>query len=467
MNGNKPIYWYEGLFLRPQHFQQIDAYHAEQLHNATRFFNPFNWGLMALALPQARLNNQIFDLEQCSLVFQDGSVVHVPGNGRIKSRSFEGRWETSGAPLSVYLGLRHNKPGEANASDKAKEAVKSVDPLSAPRYLALGEDAPTYDMFAPDNKDVIPRLTYNVQVLFGNEAAEAADFDLIKVAELQRFGNEVKLIEDYIPPFVSVNGSSQLGRILRDVREQLTTRARELALYKQDRGIESAEFNSKDMVYLLALRTLNRYVPQLVQLLDEANATPWQIYSLLRQLTGELSTFSSRYDLFGARRDSTTDDSLPAYKHETPGAGFRKIAKIITDLMEEITAGPDYTAALLFDGTYFYADVDPRALQGRNRYYLSVKTGLPDDYVVSSVAPLMKIAAREILPLLIARSLPGIRLDYLASPPTVLPRRTNTLYFELDNTQDVWSSIKEGNNIAAYLDNPPADLEMELMVVYG
>ncbi len=79
---------------------------------------------------------------------------------------------------------------------------------------------------------------------------------------------------------------------------------------KRDRGIHTAEFGSRDMVYLLALRSLNRYIPQLFHL-SESTGHPWTVYGLLRQLIGELSSFSEQFTVSGDTVDGSSE--LPKY----------------------------------------------------------------------------------------------------------------------------------------------------------
>ena len=62
-------------------------------------------------------------------------------------------------------------------------------------------------------------------------------------------------------------------------------------------------------------------------------------------------------------------------------------------------------------------------------------------------------------------SLPGIKLTYLQVPPQELPRRANTLYFQIDHHGDPWAQVQHGNNLALYWDAAPEDLKAELMVV--
>ena len=73
-----------------------------------------------------------------------------------------------------------------------------------------------------------------------------------------------------------------------------------------------------------------------------------------------------------------------------------------------------------------------------------------------------KISSREHLPILIARALPGIRLEYLQAAPQELPRRANTLYFQIDHHGEQWPQVQKGNNLALYWDSAPEDFKVEL-----
>ena len=48
MDQHQKVLWTEGMFLGPQHFQQADRYHEEQLRRAVRALRPFAWGVQAL-----------------------------------------------------------------------------------------------------------------------------------------------------------------------------------------------------------------------------------------------------------------------------------------------------------------------------------------------------------------------------------------------------------------------------------
>ena len=468
MKNNRPIFWHEGLFLRPHHFQQQDLYYQNLVQEQTRLANPYNWGVSALTINPSRLNNQVFELDHGEFVFKDGARVIVPENANLAPRSFEDHWDPNGDTLPVYLGLRQLLNHESNVkeTDNGDDSALGENKLLLElRYQVGATGRIVSDLYRRDSKEDIRFLSYNLQVFFGKEVDDAVDFDTFKIAELRKFGTEVKLVDKFVPPVIKINGATQLVKIVRDLKEQLTTRVKELSLYRDDRTADINQFSGRDTFFLMALRTLSRQVPLLHHLTEQGLASPWQVYGLLRQLVGELSAFSSRFDLFGLEQEESIETTQ--YRHDDLGECFARISSTISAMLEELTAGPDFTAAMDFDGTYYYADLDDRVFQHGSQVFLCLRSQLPAEYLVATVGAMIKIASRELLPLLIARSLAGVNAKYLESPPTALARRAGTYYFQLDTNGEAWSALKEGRNIAAYLDNPPADLELELMVIYG
>ena len=217
------------------------------------------------------------------------------------------------------------------------------------------------------------------------------------------------------------------------------------------------------MVYLLALRSLNRYVPVLFQLTEAQPVHPWAVYGTLRQLIGELSSFSERVNVMGELSDGNC--ILPNYDHRNLWGCFSAAQALISQLLDEITAGPEYVIRLLYDGTYYAADLNPALFEGRNRFYLVLKTEEDPKTVLQSLTTVVKFCSREHLPILIARALPGIGLEHLAVPPQELPRRARSIYFAVDHHSEQWAFVQKGRNIALYWDSAPEDLEVELMVV--
>lgn len=248
-----------------------------------------------------------------------------------------------------------------------------------------------------------------------------------------------------------------------EIRDQLTSRAHQLEAYKRARGIHTADFGARDTIYLLALRSLNRYVPLLFHLTESAAIHPWQIYGTLRQIVGELSSFSEHVNVLGEREDGT--ELVPPYNHRKLYHCFARTQQTLIRLLDEITAGPEYVFDLVYDGTYYTSELPPAVFEGHNRFYLVL--GAPPEHTDQlQQFPLMaKMGARESLPILIARALPGVKTGILDTPPQELPRKTGAVYYQVDITGDLWQQVHRNKNIAVFWDTAPGELKAELMVV--
>jgi type VI secretion system protein ImpJ len=331
------------------------------------------------------------------------------------------------------------------------------------RYVSPADGEEVKDLHSGGPTGRVERLYYLLRVFYETERDQLSDYSLIPVAQLERMGDDVRLSERFIPPALSIGTSPLLLRLVKEIRDQVSARGRQLEELKRQRGIQTAEFGSRDMVYLLALRSLNRYVPLLFQMTETRQVHPWAVYGLLRQLVGELSSFSEKVDVLG--RVEAENWSLPVYDHQDLGSCFLSAQALIARLLDEITAGPEYVIRLVYDGTYFAADLKPDIFDGRNRYYLVLKTEDDPAEVIASVSTVAKLSSREQMPLLIARALPSVGLQHLPVPPQELPRRAQSVYFLADHHGEHWGKIQRGNNIVFYWDNAPKDLEVELMVV--
>jgi type VI secretion system protein ImpJ len=456
----RPLFWHQGLFLQPQHFQLNDHYHQTLLSPLVRFLNPNFWGVATFDIQQAALGNHNFHLISGELVFPDMTHVVLPGNALIAARSFDDAWVEGGKAFQVYLGLKKWREDGENVT-----ILSGSDNLSevTTRYVATTDTEEINDLYHDGPPAQVKRLHYVLKIFWETETDQLGEYDLIPLARLERSGDAVILSEAYIPPCLAITGSSVLLKIVAEIRDQLASRGRQLESYKRDRGVHTAEFGARDMVYLLALRSLNRYVPLLFHFTETQQVHPWSVYSVLKQVIGELSSFSEQITMQGQLEDGTP--LIESYDHRRLWECFSGIQRLATQLLDEITAGPEYAMQLLYDGTFFAAELPPAIFEGRNRFFLVLSSHAEPDSLVQAMLTISKLGTRETLPLLIARSLAGIRVEHLSVPPQELPRRANSLYFQIDHHHEHWAKVQQGNNLALYWDTAPDDLKIELMAV--
>ena len=460
MEIQRPLFWHQGLFLQPQHFQLLELSFRSLLAPLHDFGQPHFWGVGQIEISKAALGNQSFNVLKANILFPDGSHAVFPGNALVESRSFEEAWVKDGKRFPVYLGLK--KWTDAGENVTVLETLENLARVNT-GFLTAGEPEKVADLHGGGPAGEVKRLFYLLKVFWEHEKEQLGDYLLVPVGQLERSGAEVRLWDRFIPPALSLSSSETLLNAAREIREQVTARARKLEEYKRQRGIQTAEFGSRDMVYLLALRSLNRYVPLLFHFTEARQVHPWAFYGLLRQLIGELSTFSEKVNVLGEIEGGIR--VLPSYDHRNLGDCFAAAQSLISQLLDEITAGPEYVFRLLYDGTYYAATLDPAIFEARNRFYLVLSTDEDPKAVLQSLTSVVKMSSRENLPILIARALPGVKLEHLPVPPQELPRRPRSLYLSIDSHSDLWALVEKGRNLALYWDGAPEDLEVELMVV--
>jgi type VI secretion system protein ImpJ len=460
MNVQKPLFWHQGLFLQPQHFQLLDRTYQGLLTPYQQFLEPHFWGVGNMEIMKGALGAKSFNLLKGDFLFPDGTYVSLPGNALINARAFDEAWVDGGRPFTVYLGLKKwNGDGENVTVLPTLENSESVHT----RFVAAADPEEMRDLHAGGPEGQVKRLHFALKIFWETEREQLGDYQSIPIAQLERFGNEVRLSEDFIPPCLSFSSSESLQKLAREIRDQVTARGYQLEEHKSKRGVQTAEFGSRDMVYFLALRSVNRYVPLLFHYTESEQVHPWHLFGVLRQLIGELTTFSERVSVLGELEDGKR--AIPEYDHCDLWRCFSAAQNMVSHLLDEITAGPEYVIRLVFDGTYYAADLKPAVFGGRNRFYLAVKTIDDPKLLIESLGTIAKLSSKEHLAMLVSRALPGIGLDYLQVPPQELPRRANTVYFVVDHHDEQWAAVAKSHSLALYWNSAPEDADIELMVV--
>jgi type VI secretion system protein ImpJ len=460
MDIQRPLFWHQGLFLQPQHFQLFDRAFQSLLMPFHNFIEPHFWGIGEIEIQKTALGIKSFNLLKGIFLFPDGTYVILPGNAVFEARTFNEAWVEGGKPFPTYIGIkRWNDAGE---NVTVLDTLENISVITT-RFVSLADPEEVKDLHSGGPSGQIKRLHYVLKIIWETEREQFGDYILIPIAQLEKMGEEIRLSARFVPPCLTISGSEPLLKLIKEMRDQLAARSRQLEEYKRQKGIQTAEFGSRDMVYLLALRSLNRYVPILFHFTEVQQVHPWAVYGVLRQLIGELSSFSEKVNVMGESGDGSR--RLPNYDHLNLWECFSAAQALVSKLLDEITAGPEYVIRLVYDGTYYAAELKPAIFEGRNRFYLVLKTEADPKSVIQSVAAIAKLSSREHLPILIARALPGIGLEHLPVPPQELPRRANSIYFAVDHHSDQWALVQKGNNIALYWDDAPEDMEVELMVV--
>ncbi|MGD9368086.1 MAG: type VI secretion system baseplate subunit TssK [Desulfobacteraceae bacterium] len=456
----KPIFWHEGLFLQPHHFQWQDLYLQSMIEPLNRYLVPSLWGTGKLVVHTEALSNFVFNVINGEFRFRDMTHAVFPGNAVLESRNFEKAWKDKGKPFNVYLGIRKLSPNGKNVSDPLNYESYSMVPT---RYTADSETENLPDFYEGTEPLAIERLRYVLKLLWEEEKSAVGDYEVLHIARLENQNGHIVLSPVFIPPALSIFSSNVLVGCVKSISELITATSNRLEASKKERGVHTAEFGTKDMVFLLTLRTLNRFSPVLRHMLGSGHCVhPWSVYGVFCQLIGELSTFSSKINLVRIRKDDPY--YLPGYDHEELSRCFLRAIKIMTKLMGDIAADPEYIAQFKYDGSEYKLKLPPKMLKGRKRYYLVIETTADRKKVVTELESMAKLSSPEYLGLLIAQSLPGIEVSHVKHPPPELPSRSMGIYFIINHQSRLWQKVLEEKSLALSWDTRPEDAKIELMV---
>ena len=460
MNNKKPVFWHQGLFLQPQHLQLQDLHNDTKMSTIASAGLPYFWGVMRSEVSEGSLAANLVEINSGEFLFKDGAHVVLGENATLVPRSFDDSEVRVDKALNIYLGLKKLSTFESN--------VTILKPDSEPgsvstRFMTSTNWEEVRDIYSDAPDAQYRDLTYVVRLFWDDELEKLGDYELIHVDRLIRDGDKVHSALNFVPPTLTLNGSNNLMRMLRDIRDDIVGRSKQLEEYKNPREMQKSEFDASYMTYLLALRSLNRYGPRLFHLIDNQQTHPWHVYGVLREIVGELSSFSDRHTMTG--ETPVGGDGLPSYDHGNIGRCIHSSLMLIRQLLNEITIGPELIVQLLQDNDYYTADLPSRFVDARNECYFVLRTEEDPETVARSFRSEAKVASRRELPDLINRSLPGVDVTHLPVAPQGLPRRSYSLYFGLSKSSDQWSDVERTSNLSLYWSSAPADLKIELVVL--
>ncbi|MFH1984861.1 MAG: type VI secretion system baseplate subunit TssK [Pseudomonadota bacterium] len=456
----RPLFWHQGLFLQPQHFQQLDLYFQGLLSPLASAPTPFFWGVNRLEIQAAALQQRVFEIQKTEIIFPDFTWTAVPGNAVVSSRSFaDVAFTEMDKPFRVFLGLRKWNASGGNVTD----ATPPNDFFSlGTRYLCPPDPENTTDLHADGPAASVRFMNHVLKIFWETESEGLGDYWLIPIAQLVLDGTDVRLSREFIPPVFTIGGSIDLLNMIKGMTEQITGRGRALESYKLSRDVQPSGTESSYLRYQMALMVLNRYIPLLHHMVTTPVSHPWTVYGVLRQLVGELSAFTDRIDALGRLMDGSA--LLPAYDHHGLSGCFKDAGTLIGELLSAIIVGGENVVHLSREGSQFVGHIPVDVLTERNMFCLVIKTTAPPDPVVNALQHIAKVGSSEEMPTLLSRALPGVPLDHRPTPPPGIPKRPDSLFFMMDRGHPQWQEIKRTGNICLNWDDAPEDATAQIVI---
>ncbi len=102
MRFDGQVHWSEGLFIQPQHLQQMQTNMNSLIRAQRKFSVPFDYGFYDLELDPEALTTRRVVIKRFSAVMPDGTEISMPGNCKVET--LELSLENSGqTEVDIYL----------------------------------------------------------------------------------------------------------------------------------------------------------------------------------------------------------------------------------------------------------------------------------------------------------------------------------------------------------------------------
>ena len=195
MSRMSKVFWGEGLFLRPQHFQRQDAYHEARLQDVAAAVHPYAWGVRQVRFDLQSLASGTLRVLQLSAIFPDGEMVAAPDDDELP-----GALSLSGLPAGITsttihlaLPLLRDFGGNCGATDGG----------GATRYSQTNRATP--DLYTDAGEAELSYLHKTVRLLTDDEPRDP--FVTLPIARVRRTATGgFELDDSFLAPGMSLTG---------------------------------------------------------------------------------------------------------------------------------------------------------------------------------------------------------------------------------------------------------------------
>jgi len=458
MNKFKSIYWHQGLFLKPHHFQYLYAEQQEENFKLKQMSQTFFWGISKLDINKKELLNKNIVIEQLELIFRDGTTISFPDNAAIASRTFDDKDDALDDNLKIYIGLKSfNKNGENVTELDSFDDLESIDT----RFISNSRASDVNNLYHKDESAQIQFMDYCLKIFFEDETENLNAYQIMPLAIIEKQSEQIVMSEKYIAPVLDIRSSENLFEIIKIIQKDLTSHVMQLQEYKLPSNIILQETNY--LKYIMALQALSPFAVKLNHMIKVSTLHPLAYYELFLELIGTLSTFSNRVNIFGKLDNGVT--LIDDYDHLNLYECFNNAKTLIKELLDVIIIGPDYILPFTKDETTFTLECPLTIFQSNYRYFLVVKMPSDKENLEKSFLEFAKIAASSEIETIVQRSLLGLPFKLYDMPIQGLPQREDSTTYELYSDDTQWGHIQQTQNMTIEFDETLDDVSIELIVL--
>ncbi|MFF7066159.1 type VI secretion system baseplate subunit TssK [Pseudomonas sp. NPDC008258] len=441
MSSRNPVLWPEGLYVKPQHFQQAARASEAALHQRLAGLNAAFYGFSELQLNDEYLSLGKIAITRARGIMPDGTVFDIPTDLppppplEIDDASKE-------SEVYLCLPLRTEGGREVSWPDNAANFRYTAQPQEIKDTHSADGDLTRVDLAVP-----------NLQLKRQTEDSSAfTRLALARILEKRPDGG-LQLDEAFYPTSLSVRAVPALQRFLDEITNSLRERARGLAT----RIGGSNQSGIADIRDFNLLQAMNRWWPCFQHLARQAQTHPEQLYLCMSQACGEFVTFTD---------ESRLPQDYPAYHHTALHTSFKPLQVTLRRALSTVLR--PRAVSLPLEGEAFgvmTTTLEDRRLIDEADFILAVRADLPPSALRQLFIQKAKVTSLESLSDLVPLQLPGIPLLSLPVAPRDLPFHAGFSYFELNRRDPAWACMANANGFGIHVAGDFPGLELQFWAI--
>ncbi|MFC3531977.1 type VI secretion system baseplate subunit TssK [Vogesella facilis] len=447
MQAAKRVLWGEGMFLRPQHFQQQSLFLEQDAVLRQQLLSRHAWGVQQLGLDEQALKGGMVRVDALGLLFRDGTCYQAPQSAPLPLSRDLASVPQLGVVTTLYACLADMQPYGGN--------TRSGESAGRPcRYQ--GDSSELADLYTQALPADVAVLEPDVRLMFEEENRDG--YEAIALCRLQKDATgQWQQAEDHLPPLLGIAATGKLPQLLRRLLDILLVKSQALAGAQREKARSVMEYGASDISAFWLLHTVNRNFARLRHLSLSSPLHPEELYMALAEFCGELQTFSTRYALA----------DIPAYQHEDLHRVFATLDLQIRELLETVISAR-YAVIPLHSPkpSFFIGRLESDRFLDNVDFYLSVQSEQPAAQILDNVPLKFKIGAPDDVEKILNSAMRGVALSHAAQTPSAMPVRVGNHYFALQPQGDIYARMLQSRSICIYVPQTLSGLNLELIAVF-
>lgn len=440
MSDNTRVAWTEGMFLRPQHFQQSDKHIANVIKQVCDSNLVSPWGIVDLNIDTQLLSTGQFAVESLFAITPDLFPVEMPESAALPEPLIVGK---DVCDEMIYLAIPALKNSGVNLSAEEEKMVT--------RYK-LHDLTVSDDLLGSQSQEIIQVAKIHSKLMLSSD--DHSGYIVLPLARIVEVSSEgsIKLDSKYIPPCLKVGLNKPLSGIVREIGSMIKQRSESIAV-----RLCQGYAGSTSVADFIMLQTLNKYDAVFDNLLSVSNIHPTALYTRLIELAGELSTFSTI---------NKRVPSLPKYDHINIGGVF---SEVVSFLYQSLSHVIEQTATeIKLEQSKFgisFGALKDKSILSASQFVLAIKASVPHEELRKILPSQIKIGSVETIRDLVNNQIPGITISNLPTAPRQIPYHAGFHYFELNMHGEHWDKLRSSGGIALHLSGNYPELQLSLWAI--